>query len=501
MQGDRVKVLVGSNQESFEVPYDLLEKYSLAFKKIRHSALTDSGDQIELPDVKKSTFEDFFMWLHAFVPCLTQNESINCDSENGVLDLAIFAQTYRICHLKNQTSDVIRAAFGKGRWKITPDVILTVYKAAPAGSVLRRLYFSGFTAATQSRAINFGPFPGLTGGGNDSTVWQAVFNDCPNLGWDYFQYNSAGEAYDRGITSGGACRFHDHSDVSGWVLENFPTCPYPHGAPLQRSEDEAGSGSVPVHRDADVDDAIDGLHQEKEHVARWSAEEPMEPEFGKYEPAKAPPEEQPSEFWEGETQEAETDEVKWVEEEPEQKHDDESATEPTEQPAGGWEGETKEEQSEEAKRTEGGPVQEYVKDGPAPVVEEKDVDEPAPEQVGVGNARVTMVEEAKWTEGGPVQQPVVEETKVVDEPVPLPEYVEEPQMTVVKEEKWAEGGPVQEHVEDVGVGEEKNGVDKPVPVQEDGSGERPGKNKKKKKKQKKKAADASTNDSVSVVSA
>ena len=496
MQGDRVKVLVGSNQEPFEVPYDLLEKYSIAFKEMRHSALTDSGDQIELPKVKRSTFEDFFMWIHAFVPSITQNESINCDSENGILDLAIFAQTYRICHLKNQTSDIIRAAFGKGRWKITPEVILAVYKAAPAGSVLRRLYFSGFTAATHSRAINFGPFSGLTGGGNDSTVWEAVFNDCPNLGWDYFQYKSAGEPYDRGIHSGGACRFHDHSDVSGWVLENFPACPYPHGAPLQRSEDEAGSGSVPVHRDADVDDAIDELHQEKEHMARG---EPMEPEFGKYEPAKASTEEQPSEFWDGETQEAEADEVKWVEEEPEQKHDDGSATEPTEQPARSREGETKEEQPEEAKWTERGPVQEYVKDGPVPVVEEaKDVEEPAPVQVGAGNARTTMVEESKLTKGGPVQQPVVEETKVVDEPVPVPEYVEEPQMTIVKEQKWAEGGPVQEHVEDVGVAEEMKGVDKLVAVQEDGSEE---KTDKKKKNKKKKAADASTNDSVSVVSA
>ena len=214
MQSARVKVLVGSNQESFEVPYDLLKQYSSAFGEILDLTVNGSSDQIDLPNVKKSTFGDFVIWVHTFQPCITLDRSIDCDSINSITDLAIFAETYRIFLLKNQASDVIRAALANDQWKVTPDIISSVYKAAPLGSTLRRLYFLGFITATNSKFI--------------PSFWKTTFNDYPSLGFDYFRYKSTGEVDGVSIDSGGACRFHDHSDVSGWVLGYTKECPYPH---------------------------------------------------------------------------------------------------------------------------------------------------------------------------------------------------------------------------------------------------------------------------------
>lgn len=215
MQSERVKVLVGGNQDTFEVPYDLLAQYSRDFKKLRN-ALNDSGDEINLPDVSRATFEDFFIWLHAYEPSILPAEGNESEFIDGALNLAVFAQKHNIYHLRNQASDVVRAALREGQWSITPEMISAVYKVAPAGSALRQLSFLGFVASE---------------GGSDSTVWQAAFIDCPSLGWDYFQYKSGSELYSEGIEAGGACRFHDHADIRGWTRQNLPSCPYPHGAP------------------------------------------------------------------------------------------------------------------------------------------------------------------------------------------------------------------------------------------------------------------------------
>jgi hypothetical protein len=332
MQSERVKVLVGSTKDAFGVPYDLLAQYSTAFKKLRN-ALNDAGDEINLPDVTKSTFEDFFIWLHAYEPSILHAESDDSDLIDGALNLAVFAQKYQIYHLRNQASDVVRAALREGQWNITPDMISAVYKVAPAGSALRQLSFLGFVAAE---------------GRNDSTVWQDAFIDCPSLGWDYFQYKSGNELYSEGIEDGGACRFHDHSDIRGWLLQDLPDCPYPHGAPLLLPGELVVPPPVPapaVH-DIVVQGAVNPPPVEKkaaplpavEEVAEatevepvethpveestvepsigqqsesaWGASEttetePVEAETQKFEPAEQPLVEETVEYWVSKTKEAE----------------------------------------------------------------------------------------------------------------------------------------------------------------------------------------------------
>jgi hypothetical protein len=297
MQSDRVKVLVDSTKDTFWVPYDLLAQYSTAFKKFRN-ALNDSGDEIVLPDVTTSTFDDFFIWLHAYEPCILRTESHDSHIIDGALHLAVFAQKYQIYHLRNQASDVVRAALRDGEWNITPEMISAVYKVAHAGSALRQLSFLGFVAAE---------------GRTDSTLWQAAFIDCPSLGWDYFQYKNGSELYKEGIQDGGACRFHDHSDIRGWVLRDLPNCPYPHGAPRSLPNQLVVSTSVPepdVHG-IDVQGTATPVPVEKEFPPAPTVDEVVETE-----PVENPPLEeataepsvgQPSEsnFWASETTETE----------------------------------------------------------------------------------------------------------------------------------------------------------------------------------------------------
>jgi hypothetical protein len=264
MQSDRVKVLVDSTKDTFWVPYDLLAQYSTAFKKFRN-ALNDYGDEILLPDVTTSTFDDFFIWLHAYEPCILRTESHDSHIIDGALHLAVFAQKYQIYHLRNQASDVVRAALRDGEWNITPEMISAVYKVAPARSALRQLSFLGFVAAE---------------GRTDSTLWQAAFIDCPSLGWDYFQYKNGSELYKEGIQDGGACRFHDHSDIYGWVPRDLPNCPYPHGAPRPIPNELVASTSVPepdIH-EIDVQGAVTPVPVEKEAPPAPTAEEVVESE-------------------------------------------------------------------------------------------------------------------------------------------------------------------------------------------------------------------------------
>jgi hypothetical protein len=393
MQSERVKVLVDSIKDTFWVPYDLLAQYSTAFKKLRN-ALNDSGDEICLPDVTTSTFGDFFIWLHAYEPCILRTETRDSHLIDGALHLAVFAQKYQIYHLRNQASDVVRAALRDGDWNITPDMISAVYKVAPAGSALRQLSFLGFVAAE---------------GRTDSTLWQAAFIDCPSLGWDYFQYKNGSELYREGIQDGGACRFHDHSDIGGWVLRDLSDCPYPHGAPRSLPNELVVSTSVtePVVHDIVVQGALTPVSVKKEAPPPPTVEEVVETEPVETLPTEEntvePSVSQPSEShgWASETTETEAVETEGGKYQPAEESLEEETT------IGDWVSKTKE-------------AEPIVVDGL-----------PAEEEVShafVGNARMQLVDE----------QPVVSKVTL---------RKKEPIVEVVEKESAVEKSPVVEHVE------------------------------------------------------
>jgi len=216
LQSHRVTVLVGPTRVSFQVPQDLLTQYSPVLGE-RYRSVDVTG-AIELPEVKTSTFEDFFIWLHMFEP------RIGSKSFQAAIDLAILAETHRIYHLKNQISDLLRREFDGGQWKLTPDILSMVYNGVPSGSILRQLCASAF-AITSQRGSSSRQH-------DDYLEWKTTIETLPELGWDYFVQMQNTHSQPASIIAGGDCRFHDHSDILFWEREHTDHCPYPHGAPF-----------------------------------------------------------------------------------------------------------------------------------------------------------------------------------------------------------------------------------------------------------------------------
>jgi hypothetical protein len=239
MQSKRLKILVGAC--TFEVPHHLLVHCSTTFKRLVFLTTPEDPErEITLPDVTKSTFESFLIWLYAY------EQGLETENINSAFHLAIFAQKYQIYHLKNQTLDLIRAALHDRHWTITPDILLAVYKVTPSGSSLRQLCFLGFVSIE---------------GRHRYLDWKAAFLECPSLGWDYFQYKSGGEMYHGRIETGGACRFHDHSNIDGWKPQDIIACPYP----FQTSLDPASACGIESlatvsHKGGEASPALPSLH-------------------------------------------------------------------------------------------------------------------------------------------------------------------------------------------------------------------------------------------------
>ncbi len=193
---------------------------------------------IPLPHVKISTFEDFLIWMYACEPSVDVNNLIS------VLDLAIFAEMYIICQLKNQTSDILRTELGSGRWQLTPDDVSMVYDEVPSGSILRQLCSVSLVRPVSDTSplgfghpSNFGSFANAASAyrqHDNYLKWESAFDKHSDLGWDYFRQIQSGHA-ETAINCGGPCRFHDHRDIPGVRREDIDKCPYPRGAlPTER---------------------------------------------------------------------------------------------------------------------------------------------------------------------------------------------------------------------------------------------------------------------------
>jgi hypothetical protein len=207
MQSDRITILVGPTEKSFSIPEALLMQYSPPLGRMCQSEFKESQTRIiKLPEVKISTFEDFFIWIHVLEP------SVNVESLESVLDLAIFAEIYIICHLKNQTSDILRAGFFDGRWELKPRDVSTVYNNVPSRSIIRHLCSVSLSSIRRH---------------TDPLKWKKVFEKHAELGWDYFREVQTAQAQSM-IGYGGPCRFHDHRDIHDARSPSMGMCPYPY---------------------------------------------------------------------------------------------------------------------------------------------------------------------------------------------------------------------------------------------------------------------------------
>ncbi|CAO1606370.1 MAG: hypothetical protein LQ349_000614 [Xanthoria aureola] len=221
LQSDRSTVIVGPCKEVFEVSKDLLTQCSPTFEKLCRLGTKEREQQIvNLPEDDPLIFEDFLIWLHSLTPSLP----LDGDSES-LVKLGVFAEKYRIRYLINQISDVIRTAASKGNWKPSPEILRTAYSGTLTSSIIRRLCSLVLTVSLSKESVR-------------TDLWKPVFTDFADLGWDYFRRVQMGQTSTRDIMSKGACRFHDHLDVFGWVRHEVRTCPFPEGAPITVLKDE-----------------------------------------------------------------------------------------------------------------------------------------------------------------------------------------------------------------------------------------------------------------------
>lgn len=143
-------ILVGSTEEAFQIPQDLLIQYSKPLGRMCSSGFIESHERIiRLPEVEVPVFQDFLIWVYAYEPGIDESQSID-----ALIDLAVFGDIYLIYHLKNQTSDAIRARLVRDKWKPSPDMISKIYKSVPSGSILRKLCSHGF--AIRPRDFDWG---------------------------------------------------------------------------------------------------------------------------------------------------------------------------------------------------------------------------------------------------------------------------------------------------------------------------------------------------------
>ena len=159
--------------------------------------------------MKSLIFEHFLIWLHSptsYIPLESNDDSL--------IHLGIFAEKYHIRLLIDQISKVIRKAITEGRWKPSPDSARTVYDGVPAELILRWLCSFGLTVSL-----------GKSNHRTDCGIWEIVFVEFAELGWEYFRRMQKGQI-------SAICRFHNHSDVLGWVRKDVQTCPFPNGAPV-----------------------------------------------------------------------------------------------------------------------------------------------------------------------------------------------------------------------------------------------------------------------------
>lgn len=227
LQSERIHVLVGEQQERYQVSRDLLARCSPVFNVMCTSSFKESVEGIiRLPEVQPATFEDFMIWLHSYLP----SQSIVKDV-HAIIDFAIFSDIFQITPLQNQSSDIIYEHMTNDEVPITPEIISKIYTSTPDASVLRKLFCLCFCKLHR---------PGMYySSDEDLSEWEKLFDHLSNFGRDYFRYTRKSS---ESLSRTRACYFHDHSNMLNWVPDDarseFIICPYPEGGDWIENEIE-----------------------------------------------------------------------------------------------------------------------------------------------------------------------------------------------------------------------------------------------------------------------
>lgn len=222
LKSDRIQVLVGEEEQDFEVPRDLLANCSPVFDTLCNSAFKESIEGvIRLPEVPPLTFGSFLIWLHSCPPAVPED-----DHAQLIIDLAIFSEMYQVYALKNQTSDLLQTLLLKKT--IGPSTMAKVYESTPDGSILQKLFCMGFVANLKIPLP-----PGLL------AEWESIFEQFPNFGRDYFRHHQRLQRVKTIFSCTGTCYFHDHGNMTCYDGDpQAGVCPFPDGGDSVENERE-----------------------------------------------------------------------------------------------------------------------------------------------------------------------------------------------------------------------------------------------------------------------
>lgn len=202
MQTDRFTILVGPKKTAYKVPEGLLTMHSPVFERMCSAPFLESTQRvINLPEDEPDVFDYFFDWIHSVTP--------QVGFENGaeaVFHLAIFAEKYQICHLKNQLSDIIQKAWNQEI--LNSKTVNQVYSNVPDGAIIRQLC----SWVLRKQVVRQGRTR------RSYEEYDSVFISHSDLGRDFFKWANSCEP--------ATCDFHDHSNITNPVEAQNHVCPY-----------------------------------------------------------------------------------------------------------------------------------------------------------------------------------------------------------------------------------------------------------------------------------
>lgn len=205
MQTDSFTILVGPEQYAYKVPQGRLTMHSAVFERMCSAPFLESTQRvIKLPEEDPEVFDNFFDWMHSSKPQVDLSKGTD-----AIFDLAIFAEKYQICHLKNQLSDIIKKDWDKQ--KLKSETVDQVYNNVPEGAVLRQL--CSWILKMQVSRVNF-----YDRQGDQHKDYEIVFASHADLGRDFFKWTISGESK--------ACNFHDHNNITNPIEVKGNVCPY-----------------------------------------------------------------------------------------------------------------------------------------------------------------------------------------------------------------------------------------------------------------------------------
>lgn len=208
MQTDSFTVLVGPDQCAYKIPQSRLTMHSSVFERMCSAPFLESTERvIKLPEEDPHVFDDFYDWMHSSKPHVDFNKGAE-----AVFDLAIFAEKYQICHLKNQIADILNKQLENDI--LNAETLDQVYSSVPDGAVLRQLCSS----ILERQVIYYSSYHRARKPEDFYKEYEPVFALHANLGRDFFRWTVSNDHK--------PCTFHDHSNITNPVETTDNTCPY-----------------------------------------------------------------------------------------------------------------------------------------------------------------------------------------------------------------------------------------------------------------------------------